>query len=650
MNRTYSLVTICLLINTVCLAEGPVVSAEDAGSAALATVVSDWHGYQKQSFTLAGHPAIVFSPKNAAPGNPWVWRTSFPDFHSEVDQELVYNGYHIGFINVVAMLGSDSALDIMDQFYDQARLKWGLAEKPALEPCSRGGLHAYRYAARHPQRIACILGDVPVMDLKSWPLGWAGAKQQVKDAMNFYGFESEAELKAFRGNPIDLLGPIAKAKIPIRHAICLNDRVVPPEQNTMEAQRRLKKLGHDMELVVVQESVRANGHHFTMPKVFESARFVMRHACVMPGDIEYFNLRNGLANCLATFRTKQSGRIAFLGGSITYNRGWRDELIRYFKRRFPETNFEFIAAGIPSVGSNGHAFRLERDILKNGPVDLLFVEAAVNDGSNIPEHPEIMRRAMEGVVRHIRIINPMTDIVHMHFAMGKHLKNYDAGKVPVPIAEHEKVAAHYGCTTLNITKEVADRIKAGEFTWKSGFRSNVHPPPYGQRVYANSMTRMLDAAFATSARPEPHAIPESLVDARSYVDGRFGKLEDAVLGKGFSLDPKWKPSRGGTRAGFVNVPALVASEPGSEFSYAFDGAAIGLFLAAGYDSCILQFSIDGGKFQKIDTLTRWSKGLHLPWPLILADGLKPGKHKITVQTTGDAQDRTALHVIHILEG
>ena len=386
-----------------------------------------------------------------------------------------------------------------------------------------------------------------------------------------------------------------------------------------------------------------------MPKVFESARFVMKHACVMPGDMEYFNLRNGLANSLNTFETKQHGSIAFLGGSITFNPGWRDELMRYFKMRFPETQFDFIAAGIPSVGSNGHAFRLQRDILMNGPVDLLFVEAAVNDGTNIPEHPEIMRRSMEGVVRHMRSVNPMTDIVQMHFAMEPHLKEYAVGKTPAPIAEHEKVADHYGCTTLDLSKEVADRIKAGEFTWKSGFNSDVHPPPYGQRVYANSMTRMLDAAFAAKATPKRHVIPKALVDTRSYVNGRFGKLEDAVLGKGFSLDPKWKPDRGGTREGFVNVPALVASEPGSEFSYTFEGTAIGLFLAAGYDSCILQFSIDGDEAQNIDTITRWSKGLHLPWPLILADGLKPCRHTITIQTTGEAQGRTALHVIHILE-
>jgi pimeloyl-ACP methyl ester carboxylesterase len=176
------------------------------------------------------------------------------------------------------MLGSDPSLDKMDLFYDYVRKEWGLAEKPALEPCSRGGLHAYRYADRHPERIACILGDVPVMDLKSWPLAWPPAKQQVQDAIKYYGFKSVDELKAFRGNPVDRLESIAAAKIPIRHVICLTDKVVPPESNTLEAQRRLHKLGHNMDVVIIQDSKKANGHHFDMIEIDESVRFVMQHA------------------------------------------------------------------------------------------------------------------------------------------------------------------------------------------------------------------------------------------------------------------------------------------------------------------------------------------------------------------------------------
>ena len=367
-----------------------------------------------------------------------------------------------------------------------------------------------------------------------------------------------------------------------------------------------------------------------------------------PAVESFFTLRDGLANCEAKFENEKTGRVAFLGGSITFNPGWRNGVMAYLQKRFPDTRFDFIAAGIPSVGSNGHAFRLQRDILMRGPVDLLFIESAVNDVSNIPDKPQIILRATEGIVRHIRKNNPRTDIVQMHFAAPELLASWDAGEMPPTTATYEKVAAHYGCVSLDIAREVAARIRAREFTWQSGFNANVHPPPFGQRLYLAAMTRMLDAAFAQTADSKPHPLPDKMIDPASYGNGRFGKLEDIKFGKGFELDPKWKPAKGGTAGGFVNVPAIVAAAPGSEFTCDFDGTAFGLFLAAGHDTCVLEYSLDGAPFQKFDTYTKWSGHLHLPWPVILADGLKPGKHAITVRTTDQANNRTALHVIHVL--
>ena len=79
----------------------------------------------------------------------------------------------------------------------------------------------------------------------------------------------------------------------------------------------------------------------------------------LPKGHEYFDLRDGLGNCHLKFEREKTGRIAFLGGSITAMNGWRDHTIRYFEERFPDTKFEFISAGIGSLGSVPHAFRLE---------------------------------------------------------------------------------------------------------------------------------------------------------------------------------------------------------------------------------------------------------------------------------------------------
>jgi sialidase-1 len=630
----------------------PASTIDLPASAAIAK--SDWNGYQKQSFTLDGCPAYVVVPQIAAPGKPWVWRTSFPDYCPVVDLELARCGYHIGYVEILDLLGSDAALNLMDQFYAQVRMQWGLAEKPALEPCSRGGLPAYRYAARHPERIACIYGDVPVMDFKSWPLQHPASKtSDWPKIMKAYGFKTDAEAMAYPNNPIDQLAPIAKARIPIRHVICLNDRVVPPEQNTLEAKRRLEKLGSTLEVVSVKESNDCEGHHFPYPDVFGSVRFIMQHACVLPTGKEFFDLRDGLNNSRVKFEQDKTGRVAFLGGSITHNSGWRDETIRYLQQRFPQTQFDFISAGIPSLGSVPHAFRLERDVLARGPVDLLFVEAAVNDRSNIPNEPARMLRGMEGVVRHARQANPLTDIVQMHFVMPEDMTDYNSGRTPAAIAQHEKVATHYGNASLNLSREVTDRINAGQFTWATDFR-DLHPSPYGQRLYANSIARLLDAAYSQPSAPaKAHPMPAQPLDPQSYFHGRFGALTSAKLGSGFKLVPDWIPTISReTRGGYVHVPALAASTPGAEFEFEFEGAGAGLMIGAGPDTGIIEVSVDGGATHKLDTFTPWSQSLYLPWALMLADELTPGRHTVHVRLATEHNPKssgTALYVFQLLE-
>lgn len=610
---------------------------------------ADWRGFTKQAFTLKGRSSFVVEPKIAAPGMPWVWRTSFPNFHAEVDEELLHLGYHVGYIDCVAMLGSDEALDLMDAFYEHVRERWQLAARPALEAVSRGGLHAYRYAARHPSRIAAIYADTPVMDLKSWPLGWPPSKAQVAEALQHYGLADEAALRAYEGNPLDLLPRIARAKIPLRHVISLDDVVVPPEANTLEAQRRLKALGHAMEVVSVPSGYPAqHGHHFDLPDVYGSVQFIKRHTHVLPRNHEYFELRRGLGNSHDAFVRTGKGRIAFLGGSITHNPGWRDEMVRYFTKRFPDTSFEFIAAGIPSMGSVPHAFRLEADVLSKGPIDLLFVEAAVNDATNIPQHPEWMLRGMEGVVRHAREVNPLTDIVHLHFVMPAHMEAYRKGDIPVAVAQHERVAEAYGNPSLDLAREVTERIDAGEFTWKEDFK-DLHPSPYGQRVYANSMMRLLESAFRQPTSAAKHPMPDAMLDPRSYSQARFGSIQDAKDLTGFRLDPSWTPAdKKGTREGFVRVPALVATEADAHFCYDFHGRGIGLLITSGPDAGVIAFRIDDGEERTLDTITQWSGRLHLPWALILDDDLAPGAHTLAVRTTAEAADRTALRIFQFL--
>ncbi|MDQ1256851.1 MAG: hydro protein, partial [Candidatus Hydrogenedentes bacterium] len=86
---------------------------------------------------------------------------------------------------------------------------------------------------------------------------------------------------------------------------------------------------------------------------------------------EYFVLRDDFQNARIRFECEKKGRVAFLGGSITEMTGWRDLTCDYLRRRFPDTEFDFVNAAISSTDSTLGAFRLAQDVLDKGRIDLL---------------------------------------------------------------------------------------------------------------------------------------------------------------------------------------------------------------------------------------------------------------------------------------
>ena len=61
--------------------------------------------------------------------------------------------------------------------------------------------------------------------------------------------------------------------------------------------------------------------------------------------------RGGYANSQLQFVKNKNGRVAFMGGSITQMNGYRPMVAGWLQKRFPETQFEFVNAGISSTCS-----------------------------------------------------------------------------------------------------------------------------------------------------------------------------------------------------------------------------------------------------------------------------------------------------------
>jgi pimeloyl-ACP methyl ester carboxylesterase len=157
------------------------------------------------------------------------------------------------------MYGAPVGLDHMDRFYEVLTGRFQLPPKTVLEGFSRGGLFAFNWAARHPDRVACLYVDAPVCDLKSWPAGWGKSEGSPDDWVRckaIYGLSDE-QARTFKGNPVDNLAPLAKAKIPILSVCGAADVGVPMAENTLVVQERYEKLGGEIKVI----SKPGVGHH-----------------------------------------------------------------------------------------------------------------------------------------------------------------------------------------------------------------------------------------------------------------------------------------------------------------------------------------------------------------------------------------------------
>lgn len=238
-------------------------------------------------------------------------------------------------------------------------------------------------------------------------------------------------------------------------------------------------------------------------------------------------------------------------------------------------------------------------------------------------------------------------IVLMAFADPNKSSDWDAGRQPVEVDVHEKVARHYGAPFISLAREVYERVNAGEFSWKYDFR-DLHPSPFGQEIYFNAIKTMIRSAQNTGVE----AVLPVALDPFSYVKGRYETVNNATRLRGFTYVENWTPTDGkGTRNGFVNVPALVAEKGGATFELPFEGRAVGIAIVSGPDAGIISYSVDGKKPKKLDLFTQWSNQLHLPWYLLLEDELKPGPHKLRVTLTPRADASAggnACRIIHFL--
>lgn len=599
---------------------------------------SEFHGFTQYDFELNFGSCKVVVPRQEADGKPWVWRARFFGHEPQFDIAMLERGYHIATCDVAGLFGSPQAVARWEAFYEYLRFEHLFADRVVLEGMSRGGLIIYNWAALHPDKVVCLYGDNPVCDFKSWPAGRGagpGEAESWAQCLKAYNL-SEAEALAWQGNPVDNLAPLAAADVPILHIIGEADETVPVAENSDLLEARYRELGGSIEVI---RKPGAGHHPHSLEDPTPIVEFVLRHAkgnlSVRPEELvgdHHITVRGELQNTRLVCEQTKRCHVAFLGGSITQMDGYRPKVCRMLTQRFPETDFTFTAAGISSTCSDTGAFRLRRDVLSQGALDLLVVEFAVNDDQDAQQGYEDALRGMEGIVAQARAHNPSVDIVMIMFVNERMLAQLQVGETPRSIAAHERVAVHYGVTVVNLAAEVAALISADKMDW--AMYGGVHPADFGNTLCATMIRRALlprwEQALPPDAAPAPY--PEvTPLDEKSYVRGRLLSVDQVAADAQWEIGvPDWDAENdGAVRERFLGVPFLVGRTAGARLRVPFRGTAIGAYILAGPDAAILRCTVDG-ESREIDTLHHYSR-FNYPMTLMFFTELAAGEHELELE-------------------
>ncbi|MBR4030246.1 MAG: hypothetical protein IKJ06_02480, partial [Clostridia bacterium] len=181
------------------------------------------------------------------------------------------------------------------------------------------------------------------------------------------------------------------------------------------------------------------------------------------GDVDYmlgyfnpaeFKERDGLVNTINKLKKGEKVTVAFMGGSISEQDGWRGKTLEWLKAQYPDAEIEELNITIGGTGADLAVCRADAELIPHKP-DLLFFEYAVNGGTG---------QNAEGLVRKLWKDNPTADICFVHTLRTGYVRNYKNNIPSEYEYAFEPVADYYGIPSISFGYQIADLYEQGKLT------------------------------------------------------------------------------------------------------------------------------------------------------------------------------------------
>ncbi len=346
-------------------------------------------------------------------------------------------------------------------------------------------------------------------------------------------------------------------------------------------------------------------------------------------------------------------KIAYFGGSITAQEGWRPKSLAHFRKTFPQAKFTEINAAIGGTGSDLGVFRLKQDVLDKKP-DLLFVEFAVNDGSAPPEQ---IYRCIEGIVRQTWRTLPDCDICFVYTLTESLAPPMLEGRFPRAASAMEVIAEHYGIPSIHLAMEAARLAKEGKLIWSAELPKTdaerlalgdkvvfapdaVHPhPETGHELYLAAIVRSLAPIRSASKNTGSHNLPQPF-DPTNYERAQLLPITAATLFPSIdTLDLATDPF---ARNWANRLPSLAkAAHPGDVITFRFKGTRAAIYDIIGPDCGQVTFTLDDRPPQTVPRFDAFCN-YHRLATLLLGTELPDTEHTVRIDIHPEPLDKAAI--------
>lgn len=234
-------------------------------------------------------------------------------------------------------------------------------------------------------------------------------------------------------------------------------------------------------------------------------------------------LEGDLTRLAKAMRKAQRGEevtIGVIGGSITerysassYDKCYASYVQKWWEERFPDTEVNFINAGIGGTSSYLGVHRVEEDLLYAKP-DVVVVEFSVNDGND-----NFFKKSYDNLVRRI-LLEEQEPAVVLLFTTQENGTNAQAND--------SLIGFKYSLPMLSYANAVLPSMEAGEFTWQDISPDEVHPNDRGHAIIGELFYRYLNHVYARLDEISQEVTPftQEAVTKEAYLNAKLLDAED----------------------------------------------------------------------------------------------------------------------------